>query len=172
MNKNDELVLKISYPPIWWIGYLCFYVMVLPPAFTLLSLFFDKISGESNAIGFLPSCLLILFILIILPAFWNSVAPVPVEIRVGKDSTYVIVKVFFWTKQYEYKHDDCILYEKRRQEQPYKIILQSINSYYKWTFLGKRCGWDKKSILLITKALEKDSRIIVKPYSHWKKVDQ
>ena len=134
--------------------------------------FFDKISGESNAIGFLPSCLLILFILIILPAFWNSVAPVPVEIRVGKDSTYVIVKVFFWTKQYEYKHDDCILYEKRRQEQPYKIILQSINSYYKWTFLGKSCGWDKKSILLITRALEKDSRIIVKPFSHWKKVDQ
>ncbi len=148
---NEVLSLSIKYPPKRWILILCL-LFVIPLIIIVILAIVDE--RRSYLVSFVVG-----YICYLLSYFWYDVAPVPVQIKVGLNSTEVLVKRFFWTKRYEFKHDNCMLYERQRKGVIKAVGLVSKTNGKKWVLFSKKSGWDKKSLLLISETLKKDSRV-------------
>ena len=123
---KDNFSLTIPYPPRRWIWMLSINIVCFPTiiAFGVI-LFSDKLSVNDFRVAYAYS----LIIYLLSPYFWYSISAVPISIIIERDKSIVLVRRFFWTKQYIFDHlDDFVVVkdyitEQYSSELPTTVVL-------------------------------------------------
>lgn len=161
---KDSFSLSIPYPPKKWILMLCISLACFPiiPAFIVI-LCSDSLCINDFGVVY-ASCMLIF---ILSPHFWYSLTAVPIRIIIKDDKSIVIVRRFFWTKQYIFDYRNCIIYRKRKGDAIERIIFQTRGKMGYWADFSRSTGWNLDYLSKIFEEIIQIPEIEIKKYSNW-----
>ena len=126
-------------------------------------LFSDKLSVNDFRVAYAYS----LIIYLLSPYFWYSISAVPISIIIERDKSIVLVRRFFWTKQYIFDHCNCIFYRKRKGDTIERIIFKTRGKIHYWADFSRGTGWNLNYMSKIYEQIIQKPEIEIKKYSDW-----